>query len=291
MKDQPIVSLTSVRPWIVRIGVGPSYAPIAMLFWLLHVAFRFRGGGPIGVLDLALPALLFAPWALRSRRQRVILSAATYFAVYYAAFLPLLDDITARAHWHEIPAFEAVLFPGPNPVVAIQEWRTTFLNVAFCVGYSLHIANVLVPLLLFLRSGDLDRADSYASSFLACGYLGFAIYLLYPVVPPRLALPEVSAVTPPWASQAWETAGSWFRANPYAAMPSLHCAFPLLSYLYLRSIGSPLRWVFAFMSAWLFVGTVYLGEHYVSDVIAAIPVAWAAVWFVSRTERHRNERG
>ncbi|MBN1423232.1 phosphatase PAP2 family protein [Candidatus Fermentibacteria bacterium] len=268
----------------------PAYAPIALMFWLVHVAFRFRAGGPVGVCDLALAALLFLPWSVRSRLLRVLMSAAAYFAVYYVAFLPLLDDIAARAHWHEIPALEAALFPGTNPVIAVQAYRTTFLNVIFCIGYTLHIANILVPLLFFLRTRDMANADSYSSSFLACGYLGFAIYLLYPVVPPRLALPEVTAVTPPWASDAWHTAGSWFRANPYAAMPSLHCAFPVLSYLYLRSIHSPLRWVFLGMSIWLFVGTVYLGEHYVSDVVAAMLVAWVAAESVRHMRRWSHDR-
>jgi len=290
MKEQRVLSVNGAPLWAAGLGAVPSYAPIALAFWMVHTVYRLRAGGPIGVSDLALPLLLFAPWVVRSRHQRVILSAATYFAVYYAAFLPLLDDITARADWHTIPAVEAAFIPGQNPVIAIQQYRTPLLNVVFCVGYSLHIANILVPLFFFIGKNDMDNADSYVSAFLACGYLGFAIYLLFPVVPPRLALPDVTAVAPPWASQAWETAGSWFRANPYAAMPSLHCAFPFLSYLYLRSIRSRLRWVFAFMSVWLFIGTVYLGEHYVSDVVAAIPTAWVAAWCARRRERRNEHR-
>ncbi len=280
MKEQTLTAAASRS-----LGLSlPSYAPAALGFWTLHASIRIRTGS-LGLADLALILLLFGPWLLRSPWQRVLVSAATYFAVYYVAFLPLLPDITSRAHWTEVPAFEARIFPGTNPVIAVQAYRTTFFNVVFCIGYSLHIANVLVPLLFFTLKRDLARAQSYAAAFLACGYLGFAIYLLYPVVPPRLALPQVSAVTPPWASAAWEKAGSWFRANPYAAMPSLHCAFPYLSYVYLRSIGSKLSWVFAGMSAWLFIGTVYLGEHYVSDVLAAVPTAWAAMAIVKRRSR------
>ena len=289
MKER-VLSVNGAPLGALGLGTLPSYAPIALAFWLLHAVCRAQAGGRVGLFDVVLPVLLFAPWMLRPRAQRVILSVATYFAVYYAAFLPLLDSITARADWHAISALEAVIFPGQNPVIAIQQYRTPLLNVVFCTGYSLHIANVLVPLLFFIGRKDMDHADSYASAFLACGYLGFAIYLLFPVVPPRLALPEVSAVTPPWASHAWETAGTWFRANPYAAMPSLHCAFPFLSYLYLHSIGSRLRWVFAFMSAWLFIGTVYLGEHYVSDVVAAMPTAWLAAWWTRRKERRDEPR-
>lgn len=289
MKDR-VLSINGAGPWAVRLGALPAYAPVALAFWLVHVMYRFRAGGAVGPLDVVLPLLLFAPMAVRTRRRRVLLSVATYFGVYYVAFLPLLGDIEARAHWSTIPHLEEMLFPGGNPVVLIQQYRTQALNILFCLGYSLHIANVLVPLLVFLRRRDLANADAFTSTFLACGYLGFMIYLLFPVVPPRLAMPEVTAVAPPWASAAWETAGSWFRANAYAAMPSLHCAFPFLSYLYLRSIRSRLRWVFAAMSAWLFVGTVYLGEHYVSDVVAAMLVAWVAFRIGGRIREDEDAR-
>jgi len=93
----------------------PSYAPIALAFWLLHAVCRVQAGGRVGLFDVVLPVLLFAPWMLRPRAQRVILSVATYFAVYYAAFLPLLDSITARADWHAISALEAVIFPVKTP--------------------------------------------------------------------------------------------------------------------------------------------------------------------------------
>ncbi len=246
-------------------------------------------GPHVSVADFFLPMLLFLPWTLRSRSQRIIVSVATYFVVYYAAFLPLLDSISARANWHQIPELESQFLLGWNPILSIQRYRNTILDTVFCIGYSIHIFNIIVPLFYLLFKDRHSDADGYVSAFLACGYLGFTIYLLYPVAPPRLALTGVESVAPPWASGTWEVAGEWFRANPYAAMPSLHCAFPFLSYLYLRHKGYALKWLFAATSAWLFVGTVYLGEHYLSDVVGAVIVAYLAFIITARIEKVRYE--
>jgi membrane-associated phospholipid phosphatase len=263
----------------------PRYAPFAVAFWLIHVAFRFIEGSPPSLWDAVLPLLLFLPWMLRWRVRRVIVSVCTYFVVYYVAFMPLLDLIAERASWNLIPEIESVFFGGQNIVAAIQKYRTIPLNAFFCLGYSLHIFNIAVPLLYLMLIRKTSHAEEYAWAFLACGYLGFSIYLLFPVVPPRLALDGVTAVHPPWASATWRTAGEWFRANQFAAMPSLHCAFPFLSYLYLRARNYRLQWLFAGMSLWLFAGTIYLGEHYLSDVIGGVIVAYGAYRATVRGEK------
>lgn len=263
----------------------PRYMPFAVGFWLIHVFFRFVQGSPLSLLDLVLPLLIFLPWVIKSRTWRILVSVGTYFIVYYVAFMPLLDLITERASWDLIPKLESVLFRGWHLVAEIQNCRTIPLNAFFCLGYSLHIFNIAVPLVYLLLIRRKSHAEEYASAFLACGYLGFSIYLLFPVVPPRLALTGVEAVQPPWASGTWETAGEWFCANQYAAMPSLHCAFPFLSYLYLRARSYRLRRLFAAMSVWLFLGTIYLGEHYLSDVIGGVVVAYVAYRATVRGEK------
>jgi len=267
----------------------PTYTPFALLFWAVQLLSRVIFGTHVSFADFLLPMLLFLPWTLRSRWQRIVVSVATYFVVYYVAFLPLLDSISARANWHHIPEFESQLLLGWNPIISIQRYRNTILDAVFCIGYSIHIFNIIVPLFYLLFRNKHSDADGYVSAFLACGYLGFTIYLLYPVAPPRLAMPGVESVAPPWASGTWEVAGEWFRANPYAAMPSLHCAFPFLSYLYLRHKGYALKWLFAVTSVWLFVGTIYLGEHYLSDVVGAIIVAYLAFFTTARIEKVRHE--
>ncbi len=268
----------------------PRHAAFAFCFWLVQLIYRITSGTPPVLCDILFPLFLFAPWAIRPLTWRLVISIGCYFVIYYVAFLHLLDDIVVRAHWMEIPNLETRLFAGWSPVVELQKYRIVPLNVFFCVGYSLHIVNILLPFFYLLFKKQYAHAEEYVSVFLACGYLGFTIYLLYPVVPPRLALLDVTSVSPPWASGAWESAGQLFRANPYAALPSLHCAFPFLSFLYLRARGYSLAWLFAGMSLWLFVGTIYLGEHYFLDVLGGMIVAFVAFFAMTLRPRFGHTR-
>jgi membrane-associated phospholipid phosphatase len=68
-----------------------------------------------------------------------------------------------------------------------------------------------------------------------------------------------------------------------ACLPSLHVAFPLLFGLVARRAGLRKLWFCygAFAAITGFV-VVYLGRHWVIDVVAAIPACYGALWLVGR---------
>jgi membrane-associated phospholipid phosphatase len=69
------------------------------------------------------------------------------------------------------------------------------------------------------------------------------------------------------------------NSNPVAAFPSLHVAFPFLSFLALRQVYPRAAW-FAF--AWTLLvcfSVVYLGEHWAVDVFGGLIFA-ALCWAV-----------
>jgi membrane-associated phospholipid phosphatase len=67
--------------------------------------------------------------------------------------------------------------------------------------------------------------------------------------------------------------------NHFAAMPSLHAAYPFLGFLALRRVAPRAAWgVFAWcVVVWLSI--VYVGDHYVIDVAAGVLTATVA-WLV-----------
>jgi hypothetical protein len=73
---------------------------------------------------------------------------------------------------------------------------------------------------------------------------------------------------------------NWLDPDAAAAFPSLHAAFPLLSALALWPVtrrGSAVAFVW---SATVWFSVVYLGQHYVTDVIGGIVFAvgtWAVM--------------
>jgi hypothetical protein len=122
--------------------------------------------------------------------------------------------------------------------------------------------------------------------------IGCAVYMAVPTAPPwwaseqghtdarvRRIMQEVGEEE--WG-RAWPVLYDALGGNPWAAMPSLHFATSLMAALLLAETG-PAEGVFG----WAYAGTlgfalVYLGEHYVIDLLAAIAIVIA----VRRGERY-----
>ena len=133
--------------------------------------------------------------------------------------------------------------------------------------------------LLLILTRDSDRFPRAARQMAAVFDLGCATYILAPTAPPwwaaehgetdgeqvRRIMVEVGEET--WGP-AWERMYGALGGNPWAAMPSLHFATSLLAALLLaeaRPGQGALGWAYALN---LGFALVYLGEHYVTDLLA-----------------------
>jgi membrane-associated phospholipid phosphatase len=131
-------------------------------------------------------------------------------------------------------------------------------------------------------------------------YLGYA---LFPAMPPWMAgqagyLPQVTRIIPlVWdrlgvhSAAALFTRGSEF-ANPIAAMPSLHAAYPMLLLLFFWRAAR--RWVRVVLVAYVLAmafALVYTGEHFVIDELAGWCCAIAVYFAGSRLFSWRQAAG
>lgn len=148
---------------------------------------------------------------------------------------------------------------------------------------------VPIPLLfaywLFRHNKPLFLRFSYG--FLFTNLLGFLIYYLYPAAPPwyiELHGFELHFDTPgnPAGLLKFDAffgihlfAGMYSKsANVFAAIPSLHSAYPMLCLLYGWKLQK--KWLniaFAIFVAGVWFAAVYTRHHYVIDVIAGAVVA------------------
>ncbi len=123
-----------------------------------------------------------------------------------------------------------------------------------------------------------DRFPRAARQLAATYDAGCAIYFLVPTAPPWWASEQgltedkvrrimVEAGEQTWG-RAWERMYDSLGGNPWAAMPSLHFATSVMAAILLSEAG-PLEgavgWGYALS---LGFALVYLGEHYVTDLIA-----------------------
>ena len=138
--------------------------------------------------------------------------------------------------------------------------------------------------LLFILARDHPGFVRAARQMALCFDLGCAVYIAVPTAPPWWAaengytgddgvhrrMLEVGEET--WG-RAWPRLYGSFDGNPWAAMPSLHFGASVLAAI-LLSESSPragaLGWSYAGV---LGLALVYLGEHYVVDLLAGLGLA------------------
>jgi len=147
---------------------------------------------------------------------------------------------------------------------------------------------VVLGAAVFLALADRSAAGArrvrhFGWCFLALNVAGFATYAAFPAAPPWYVSlhglgPVDPAATPNPAALARVDAlfGVPYFATFYAhsqevfgSMPSMHCAYPLLMWLFVRELGRP--WASrAALLFWLVTcfAAVYLQHHYVIDGIA-----------------------
>ncbi len=131
----------------------------------------------------------------------------------------------------------------------------------------------------------------FSLTFFLVNLLGFVVYYIYPAAPPWYVLENGFTFI---AHTKGNTAGLYrfdnlvgtpiFKSmyekssNVFAAMPSLHSAYPVLVLFY--GVKNKLGWVnvlFAVVMAGIWFAAVYTGHHYVLDVLAGIVCAIAGI--------------
>ena len=123
----------------------------------------------------------------------------------------------------------------------------------------------------------------------ACFDVGCIVYWVLPTAPPWYAaaqgkLPPVRRIMAEagerfWG-RLWEPLYHSLQGNPFAAMPSLHFGTSAMAARLLSQIGpghGAVGWTYALT---LGFGLVYLGEHYVVDLLAGLALS-EALWRVA----------
>jgi membrane-associated phospholipid phosphatase len=206
-------------------------------------------------------------------------------------------------HSDSIIAIERALFAGLVPTEVLQaafyeagavHWYDVLLTVTYSSHFFFPIA---FAFFLWLRRRE--RYYPYVAALMLTSFAAFATFLLLPVAPPRFAFQygEALAVT----DVALETGVQigWYSfnfayqnlvGNPVAAFPSMHAAYPVLVALFLaeRSRWAALAWLPFLCLVWL--ATVYLGHHYVIDLLGGAVYAVVCYLVIRRFWPSRESR-
>lgn len=202
----------------------------------------------------------------------------------------LADELGATVHSTDVIAIERFLFAGRIPSEVLQaafhvKGQVNALDMAATFLYVAHFALPLVVAFLFwiMERGLFYR---YLLALMLMSFAAFVCYVLIPVAPPRFAgsfgppLAVVDIARATFTQLHFSPVTTWLygsiSGNPVAAFPSLHSAYPLLAYLFARSRWPGGSLLLLAWSAAIWFSVVYLGHHYVIDVVAGILFAIGA---------------
>jgi membrane-associated phospholipid phosphatase len=142
----------------------------------------------------------------------------------------------------------------------------------------------------------------YVAALIVLSMVAFVTYLVFPVAPPWWAAnppvdPHTGIAVAPYITGVLHLRDTGFQglaqtfgfgnyfysyslysisSNDVAAFPSLHAAYPFLAFLFARRAFGKAGWLMLAYTACVWFAIVYLGEHWVVDIIGGVLYAIGA---------------
>jgi hypothetical protein len=224
----------------------------------------------------------------------------------YELMRGLADDAGVGVHVDDMVMVDRLLTLGHIPTQVLQDALRPasgldWVAIVATVVYMLHFVLPLVTgfvLWVWKRPQYYD----FVASLILLSMWGFVTYLLVPAAPPwyaadrgALAGPDGRPLIAYLKPGAFETiaqalgfdgrylysfAFAGVNPNAVAAWPSLHVAYPFLSFLVLRRAFGRIGWLGFAYTLLVSFSVIYTGDHWISDCIAGVAYAYVAYYAV-----------
>jgi membrane-associated phospholipid phosphatase len=206
----------------------------------------------------------------------------------FEAMYGIVGGLPKLVHVEQPITADLQLF-GSIPTLVLQQlYRSPFLDYLGAFFYSLHfIAPTFFAFVLWKYSPGNYR--KYALALAIGTYSALVTFLVYPVAPPwygvnatRILFQVDNNLGVPF----YRTIFDYIQSNPFAAFPSLHSMYPWLISLYALKIKKTRALPILLFPIGVWFSAVYLGEHYVVDIIGGVIYATCAFLLVERLVPH-----
>lgn len=218
-----------------------------------------------------------------------------FILISYDFLRSLAPFLNPKVHYLEMINFDNWLF-GTNPTISLQSnfykaGQINLLDYLSIMFYFLHFALPLAfGFILWIKNRDYFKKFSFA--LLILSYLAFFTFVVFPAAPPWLAankgiLPGVIKIVDVVLKSfperlALPSIYHNFNPNQVAAMPSLHAAYPLLILFFAVKFFGKIWWLFSLYVLGTWISLVYLGEHYVLDIVLGVIYTIVVYLFLCR---------
>jgi len=211
---------------------------------------------------------------------QIVVIGAVLWAYDAINNLSALRRTAALAHGVSLVHLEARLHLEPE--LALNRWLATHVTLGRLVGdyYDLFHFAVTLSVLAAVWWRHPGRYRPARNALVLTNVIGFAVYWLFPVAPPRMlpSLGFVDVVAVMHSVGAWSSGALASQANEFAAMPSLHVAWAIWCAMAVWLVTTN-RWarlgaaIYPLLTAVVVMATA---NHYFLDVAAGVVTAVAA---------------
>lgn len=293
----PAISLQASRR--TTVSAAGSMLALRNLFFALGLPYATLLGlqlaitsMPVGVgrtVALVGPALVLA-WLWRRGSVYALWAAMLLALQVHATIWGALPGLGVPVQAEYAIVADRVLGLGELPTVELQAWRAWTPAAVDWLAFGVYASFFAAPILVFLGVWRLDQgqAATFGRALVCASFVSLVVMAAVPTAPPWMAARD--GATPPIerigellvGAATHDQAEEIIGTNEVAAMPSLHTASTaLIAFVLGAAIPRLRRWSWLYPLA-MGLALVYMGEHYVVDVLAGAATAWLA-WRLAST--------
>jgi membrane-associated phospholipid phosphatase len=265
-----------------------SYQRLILIVQMIMTAvmcFLILASGKRPGLDIAgLILFTFFLWWMRDRIAFLDFAPFLLMLFTYEVIRSVILAVgTDGLHVTDLIIWEQTLCAGIIPSFALQQaWSTTaytwLVDLVANSFYMTHFISVIVMGLVLW----INRKAHYWTFVLGLtilSYAGFLTYVVFPAAPPWWATMHGYLKSQPvnLIHSLLSPEYIYATANPLGAMPSLHTAWPFYLFFYAVYVWGRKTLPLLILPIGVAVSSIYLGHHYVVDILAGI--GYAAVVF------------
>jgi membrane-associated phospholipid phosphatase len=224
--------------------------------------------------------------AFAKRAQRFLKDWIPFLALFFAyeAMRGIAYNMAGEVHVTELINAELQIF-GTIPTLVLQHlFRSPILDWIGAFFYSLHfLIPTVFAFILWRRSRE--NYSKYMIALLLCSYSALITVLLFPTAPPWFGVKAdriLFQIDHDMGVPFYGTLFALIQPNPFAAFPSIHAAYPWLVSLYAIKIKRIKALPILILPFGIWFSAVYLGEHYVVDILGGIVYATVAFFLVEK---------
>lgn len=266
-----------------KINLILHYFPyLARHRWLLYPIpymalslFAYLKYGMVSQFSLAIAVLGLLPALTWFGKSREFLRDVTPFLtalLCYESLQGITGIVTNSKSVVYLSTIDQVLFGG-NVVGTVQKlFMSESLTLVSSILYGLHFVIIAIASVsLWFLNRRLFKG--YTLSMGIVSYMALFTFIVIPTAPPWLAGDGINLVSQGTVNSALlpiENFFMLFESDKFAAFPSLHVAYIILFVFYFIRLGKYFSYVACPIAAGVIFSVIYLGQHYVTDVLGGV---------------------